>query len=448
MVHESPARGPLGVPDRGFGVAVTIIIGGQWGDEGKGKITDALAARASMVIRPNGSTNAGHTVQTKDGIFKFHLVPSGVLHPGCDCIIGAGVAIPPADLFNEIDDLTSRGIDLSRLFISDRANIIMPFHPLLDQLEEERRGTHSIGTTLKGNGPVYADKAGRRGVRVADLLDEKALVERLNLVVPEKNILLSSLYGAEPLDMQEMLEQFAAFGERLAPRVVASEMMVQDAIEAGRSILIEGAQAALLDIDYGTYPYVTSTSPTAAGACQGAGVGPTQVTSVVSVYKAYTTRVGAGPYPSELTDETGEQIRERGREFGTTTGRPRRTGWFDAIAARYSVRLNGVTHAAITKLDILDPLEEIRICVGYEFNGKRLNAPHAIADVYGQFTPIFESMPGWQSDTSELTDYDQLPTNAVRYIDRLEGLLGVPVSMVGLGPSREQLLWRRADLID
>ncbi len=427
-------------------MTVTIIIGGQWGDEGKGKITDALAANASMVIRPNGSTNAGHTVQTNDGVYKFHLVPSGVLYPGCDCVIGAGVAIPPADLLNEIDDLTSRGVDMSRLYISDRANIIMPFHPLLDQLEEERRGTHSIGTTLRGNGPAYADKAGRRGIRMADLIDEKSLIDRLNLVVPEKNILLSSLYGVKPFDMQELLEQFMAYGERLGPRVVASEMMVQDAIEAGRSILVEGAQAALLDIDYGTYPYVTSTSPTAAGACQGAGVGPTQVTSVVSVYKAYTTRVGAGPYPSELTDDVGDQLRERGREFGTTTGRPRRTGWFDGVAARYSARLNGVTHAAITKLDILDPLPEIRICTGYVLDGQPLRAPHAIADVYGRATPIYETLPGWQQDTSELSDYSQLPDNAKRYVDRLEEIMGVPVTMVGLGPSREQLLWRRDDL--
>jgi adenylosuccinate synthase len=433
------------VPDRRIGVAVTIIIGGQWGDEGKGKITDALAAHASMVIRPNGSTNAGHTVQTKDGIYKFHLVPSGVLYPDCDCVIGAGVAIPPADLLSEIADLEARGIDMSRLYISDRANIIMPFHPMLDQLEEKQRGTHSIGTTLRGNGPAYADKAGRRGIRVADLLDEKALVERLNLVVPEKNILLSSLYGAEPLDIQQLLEQFMSYGEQISSRVVVSEMMVQDAIDAGRSILVEGAQAALLDIDYGTYPYVTSTSPTAAGACQGAGVGPTQVSSVVSIYKAYTTRVGAGPYPSELTDETGDLLRERGHEFGTTTGRPRRTGWFDAVAARYSVRLNGVTHAAITKLDILDPLPEIQVCTGYELDGKPLTAPHAVAEVYGRVKPIFETLPGWQQDTSRLTKYAKLPPNARKYVDRLEEILEVPVTMVGLGPSREQLLWRRDD---
>lgn len=428
-------------------MAVTIIIGGQWGDEGKGKITDALAARASMVIRPNGSTNAGHTVQTKDCVYKFHLVPSGILYPDCDCVIGAGVAIPPDDLLNEIDELDSRGVDMARLYISDRAHVIMPFHPLLDQLEEERRGTHSIGTTLRGNGPAYADKAARRGVRMADLLDEKSLIERLNFVVPEKNILLSSLYGVKPFDLQEMLEQFMAYGERLGPRVVSSELMVQDAIEAGRSVLVEGAQAALLDIDYGTYPFVTSTSPTAAGACQGAGIGPTQVTSVVSVFKAYTTRVGAGPFPSELTDETGDQLRERGREFGTTTGRPRRTGWFDAVAARYSARLNGVTHAAITKLDILDPLPEIRICVGYELDGLRLAAPHAVAEVYGRVTPVFETVAGWRQDTSQLTDYSQLPVNAQRYVDRLEEVIGVPVTLVGLGPSREQLLWRRDDVL-
>jgi adenylosuccinate synthase len=332
---------------------------------------------------------------------------------------------------------------MSRLFISDRANIIMPFHPLQDQLEETQRGSHNIGTTLRGNGPAYADKAGRRGIRVADLLDERALVERLNLVVPEKNVMLTSLYNQPPLDIGELLEQFVAYGEKLAPRVVSAEMMAQDAIAEGKSIIIEGAQAAMLDIDYGTYPYVTSTSPTAAGACQGAGVGPTQVSNVISVYKAYTTRVGGGPYPTELDNETGELLRQRGAEFGTTTGRPRRTGWFDGVAARYTTRLNGVTHAAITKLDILDPLPEIKICVGYELDGQSVRAPHAVAEVYGRFTPIFETLPGWQEDTSKLSGYEQLPVNARRYIDRLEEVIGAPVVMIGLGPSREQLLWRQ-----
>jgi adenylosuccinate synthase len=425
-------------------VAVTIIIGGQWGDEAKGKITDAIAEHADMVIRPNGSTNAGHTVQIGDDIFKLHLVPAGILRPGCDCVIGAGVAIPPADLLQEIDDIESRGIDTSRLFISDRANIIMPFHPLQDQLEETQRGSHNIGTTLRGNGPAYADKAGRRGIRVADLLDERALIERLNLTIPEKNATLTTLYNQPPLDISQLLEQFAAYGEKLSPRVVQAEVMVQDAIEAGKSIIVEGAQAAMLDIDYGTYPYVTSTSPTASGACQGAGIGPTQVTNVISVYKAYTSRVGGGPYPTELLDATGELLRERGVEYGTTTGRPRRTGWFDGVAARYTTRLNGVTHAAVTKLDVLDTLPEIKICVGYELNGESVPAPHAVAEVYGQVKPIYETLPGWQEDTTACRSYDEFPENARQYIDRLEAVLGVPVVMLGVGPSREQLIWRKS----
>jgi adenylosuccinate synthase len=424
-------------------VAVTIIIGGQWGDEAKGKITDAIAEHAAMVIRPNGSTNAGHTVQIDDQVFKFHLVPAGILRSDCDCVIGAGVAIPPADLIQEIDELEARGIDTSRLYISDRANIIMPFHPLQDQLEEAQRGSHHIGTTLRGNGPAYADKAGRRGIRVADLLDESALVERLNLTIPEKNATLTTLYNQPALDISELLEQFAAFGEKLAPRVVQAEVVVQDAIEAGKSVIVEGAQAAMLDIDYGTYPYVTSTSPTAAGACQGAGIGPTQVTYVISVYKAYTTRVGGGPYPTELTEETGDLLRRRGAEYGTTTGRPRRTGWFDGVAARYTTRLNGVTHAAITKIDVLDTLPEIKICVGYELDGQPVRAPQAVAEVYGRVKAVYETLPGWQQDTSACRSYDEFPENARRYIDRLEAVIGVPVVMLGVGPARDQLLWRK-----
>jgi adenylosuccinate synthase len=424
-------------------VAVTIIIGGQWGDEAKGKITDAIAEHAAMVIRPNGSTNAGHTVQIGDEIFKFHLVPAGILRPDCDCVIGAGVAIPPADLIQEIDELEARGVDTSRLYISDRANIIMPFHPLQDKLEETQRGSHHIGTTLRGNGPAYADKAGRRGIRVADLLDESALVERLNLTIPETNATLTTLYNQPPLDISELLEQFAAYGEKLAPRVVQSEVIVQDAIEAGRSIIVEGAQAAMLDIDYGTYPYVTSTSPTASGACQGAGIGPTQVTNVISVYKAYTSRVGGGPYPTELVDANGELLRDRGVEYGTTTGRPRRTGWFDGVAARYTTRLNGVTHAAVTKIDVLDTLAEIKIGVGYELDGHEVRAPHAVAEVYGRVKPVYETLPGWQEDTTACRSYDEFPENARRYIDRLEAVIGVPVVMLGVGPKREQLLWRK-----
>lgn len=425
-------------------MAVTIIVGGQWGDEGKGKITDALAAEARMVIRPNGSTNAGHTVVTERGVFKFHLVPSGILYPDCDCVIGAGVAVSPPELIKEMDDLRGRGIDLSRLFLSDRANIVMPYHPLLDQLEEQRRGTRGIGTTLKGNGPAYTDKAARRGIRAADLLDERALVEKLQLILPEKNLLLREYYGVEPFDLRPILEEYVAFGETLAPLIVQAEVMVQDAIAAGKNVLIEGAQATLLDVDYGTYPYVTSSSPTAAGACQGAGVGPTQVNRVVAVYKAYTSRVGGGPFPTELHDSTGQLIRERGAEYGTTTGRPRRIGWFDAVAGRYAARLNGITEVAVSRLDILDPLEEIKICVGYRLDGRSLEAPPAVPETYARVEPVYETLPGWNVDTSAVTEWDQLPFGARRYVERIEELLAVPVSMIGIGPARKQILRRAA----
>ncbi len=421
---------------------VTIIIGGQWGDEGKGKITDALAANAQLVIRPNGSTNAGHTVITDSGVYKLHLVPSGILYPGCTCIIGAGVAVSLPELISEMDALRDRGLDLSRLYLSDRANVIMPYHPMLDQLEEEQRGTRSIGTTLRGNGPAYADKIARRGIRVADLLDAGTLTEKLSSVLREKNGVLKSLYGRDPVEVGPIVEQFSAWSEKLAPHIVQAETLVQDAILSGANVFIESAQATLLDIDYGTYPYVTSTSPTAAGACQGAGIGPTQVDDVVAVFKTYTTRVGAGPFPTELTGETSQLLRDRGAEYGTTTGRPRRTGWFDGIAARYAVRLNGVTQIAITKLDVLDTLEEIPVCIGYRLDGRQLGAPPASAAAYARVEPVYEILPGWQTDTSTVTRYDELPVAARSYVERIEEIVGAPVTMVGTGPARHQVLRR------
>lgn len=423
-------------------MSVSIVVGGQWGDEGKGKITDALAANADMVIRPNGSANAGHTVQTDAGIFKLHLVPSGILYPECECVIGAGVAIDPKLLIDEIEDLNQRGIDTGRLFISDRANVILPYHPLIDQLEERDRGEQSIGTTLRGNGPAYADKVGRRGLRVADMIDERTFVERLHLVLQEKNTLLSAIYGADPLDEREMLEAYAAYAERLAPYVVQSEVVVQEAIEAGKRIVVESAQAILLDVDYGTYPYVTSTSPTAAGACQGAGVGPTQVDRVIGVFKAYTTRVGGGPFPTEALDERGDLLRDRGKEFGTTTGRPRRTGWFDGPAARYAARINGIDEIALTKLDILDEVDEIPVCVGYTSDGEQVPAPLASALRYGEVEPVYEVLEGWRQDTSDARALRDLPIAAQRYIARLEQLMQTPITFVGVGPSRAQILER------
>ena len=420
-------------------MAVTIVLGGQWGDEGKGKIIDALAADANMVVRANGGANAGHTVVTDQGIFKFHLIPSGILHPDCSCLIGAGVVIDPETLFRELDQLHERGIDSSSLRVSNRCHLIMPYHPVLDKLEELRRGDDRIGTTQRGMGPCYADKAARRGIRVADIKDPEYLQRRLEPILREKNEILQAIYGLEPYDLIELAEQYAGYGERLAPHIADTEALVQDAILAGQSVLLEGAQAVMLDIDYGSYPFVTSSSPTAAGVCQGAGVGPTQVDRIVAVYKAYTTRVGAGAFPTELHDATGEHLRERGAEFGTTTGRPRRTGWFDAVLARYSARLNGVNEIALTKFDILDQLETIRICTGYRLDGVMVATPPARIEDYDRVEPVYEDMPGWMEDTSSTLSMDDLPVNARRYVERIEELVGAQVRFIGVGPHRRQI---------
>jgi len=428
---------------------VTIVLGGQWGDEGKGKITDALAASADVVVRPNGSTNAGHTVVTDDGVFKLHVIPSGILYPHCTCVIGAGVAVSPPDLLREIATLRERHARLGQLYLSDRAHVIMPYHPLLDAYEEARRGSAGIGTTLRGNGPAFTDKVARRGIRIADLLPgaEAVLRRKLELLLPEKNTLFVHLYGREPVDLDELLHEAQRWGEQLAPYVIAAEVFVQDAVAAGKHVIVEAAQGTMLDLDYGTYPYVTSSPPTAAGACQGAGIAPTQVDRVIGVFKAYTTRVGAGPFPTELHDDTGQLLRERGREYGTTTGRPRRVGWFDAVAARYTARLNGMTEAALTKLDMLDPLPEIRICTGYRLGDQLLSAPPARIDLYEAVEPVYETLPGWRADTSSATSFADLPVEARRYVERIEELIGVPITMIGIGPARRQIVWRHAEAL-
>ena len=426
---------------------VTIVLGGQWGDEGKGKIIDSIAGSADVVVRANGSANAGHTVVTDLGAFKFHLIPSGILHPGCLCLIGAGVALDPRQLLAEIAALKARGVDTGNLRVSSRCHLIMPYHPLQDRLEEASRGGDSIGTTQRGNGPCYADKAARRGIRLADVADPEHLVRRLTPVLAEKNALLTAVYGHEPFDLHQLAEQYAAYGEQLASYMVDSEIVVQDAIEAGATVVVEGAQASMLDIDYGTYPFVTSSSPTAAGVCQGAGVAPTQVDRVIGVYKAYTTRVGAGAFPTELLDATGDQLRERGVEYGTTTGRPRRTGWFDAVQARYSARLNGVREIALTKFDVLDGLPTVRVCAGYTLDGHPITAPPALVDDYARVEPLYENLPGWTQDTSDVESVDDLQPEAQAYVRRIEQLVGVAVRYVGTGPHRDQLLdgWVAAD---
>ncbi len=421
----------------------TIIMGGMWGDEGKGKLTDALASNADIVVRANGGSNAGHTVETDLGVFKLHLVPSGILHPGVICAIGAGVVIEPRTLITELDNLIARGIDVSNLRISDRAHIVMPWHPLIDKLEEQRREGEEIGTTLRGNGPAYADKVSRHGLRMADMRRLDGLRRKLAIELDARNQILQGVYGQEPLDFNRIYRDFVEYADRLVPYLTPTEVLVQDALENDRRVLVECAQAALLDIDYGTYPYVTSSSPTAAGACQGAGVAPTQVEKIIGVYKAYTTRVGAGPMPAELKDETGELIRRRGNEYGTTTGRPRRTGWYDAVAARHTRRLNGVTDIALTLLDVLDPFPEISLCTAYEGpEGEFTHLPALIEDLEG-VEPVWARIAGWQEDITRVRSYDELPAQARAYLATIESLTGAPITFIGVGPAREALIDRR-----
>lgn len=420
----------------------TIIMGGQWGDEGKGKLTDALAAQANAVVRANGGSNAGHTIETEQGVFKLHLVPSGILNPECTCIVGAGVVIEPASLVAEMDELRSRGISLSKLRISDRAHVVLPYHPTLDRLEETARADDEIGTTGRGNGPAYADKVARRGIRIADLLDDTTLLRKLTREIADKNRVLTRVYGQPELSLSETYHHLVHHGKTLAEHVVASEVLVQELLDSGGDVLIECAQGAMLDVDYGTYPYVTSSSPTAAGACQGAGVAPMQVDRIVAVFKAYSTRVGSGPLPTELHDDTGETIRERGREYGTTTGRPRRTGWFDAVAGRYITRLNGVTEVALTLLDVLDTFDEIKVCTSYRLNDVELSYLPAREDLLGQIIPVYTSLPGWQQDTTGVRDISELPAAARDYVEFIESAIGASITMIGVGPERSQLVAR------
>lgn len=416
-----------------------LVMGGQWGDEAKGKIIDALGERAAVVVRATGGNNAGHTVRNPLGEFKMHLIPCGIFHPQALSIIGNGVVLNPQGLLDEMQMLRNAGIDLARLRISDRAHIVMPYHALLDGIEERARGASAIGTTGRGIGPAYADRASRTGVRVADLQDEQLLHDKITGLVASKNRLLT-LYGAPTVDAAQVLEECYAFAEQIEPYIAPTEILVQDALAAGQEVLVEGAQAALLDLDFGTYPYVTSSFPTAAGSCAGAGIAPTQVAETLGVFKAYSTRVGSGPLPTELTDATGDRIRERGNEYGTTTGRPRRCGWFDAIAGRYVVRLNDISRIALTLLDVLDDFATVKICTGYRVDGEILPYPPAREDVWGRVEPVFEQLPGWCADTSGARTLDALPTNARRYVERVQELVGTPVAMIGVGPWREQLI--------
>jgi adenylosuccinate synthase len=421
---------------------VTVVLGGQWGDEGKGQIVDTLAKDVAIVARATGGSNAGHTVINEQGTFAVHLIPSGIFTPGTTCVLGNGMVIGPQTLLNEMDALAAEGIDLSNLHISDKAHLVMPYHPMLDALEEERRGEAAIGTTRRGIGPAYMDKMARSGIRVADLLDEEALRNRLSFLLPYRNDQLVKIFGAQPLEMEPLVREMLGYGERLRPYVTQTEILLQDALDAGKHVLIEGAQASLLDTDVGTYPFVTSSSPTAAGACLGTGIAPSQVGTVLGVFKAYCSRVGSGPMPSELTDATGDRIRDLGREYGTTTGRPRRTGWFDAVAARYVVRLNGISRVALTGIGVLGAFETLKVCTAYRIGGEVVRTIPTLAEEYARAEPVFEEWPGWQADTAEAKTEGDLPAAARAYIARLEELLGAEIVLVGVGRERRQLVRR------
>ena len=428
---------------------VIILVGGQWGDEGKGKVIDYLAAKADMVIRSQGGNNAGHTVITEHGEFKFQLIPSGILYPGCKCIIGNGVVVDPIVLLREISQLRERGIEPANLVVSERAHMVMRYHPLFDQLEEEARGDDRLGTTWRGIGPAYADKIRRIGFRIGDLQKEAFMRKKLAYVVGQvKNPILTKLYGKDAYDWESMLEEYMGYAAQLDPYIQDTFPLIQDALDRGSNILLEGAQATMLDLDFGTYPYVTSSNPTAGGALTGSGIPPTKVDLTIGVFKAYTSRVGYGPFPSEILDEVGDQIRERGHEFGTVTGRARRIGWFDSAVARYAARVNGVGCAALMRLDILDDQPLLKICTGYEFRGSRFDHPLANISHYKHCSPIYEEMPGWQTEIGAIGCWDDLPRQCRDYIDRVGELMGVEVELAGTGPRRDQFVTRGRKLFD
>ncbi len=421
-------------------MANVIVIGAQWGDEGKGKITDLLSGSADVVVRYQGGVNAGHTIVFQGRTFKLHLIPSGILYPDTDCMIGCGTVIDPKVLIEELDQLEQLNIPTGNLLISENAHVTMPYHRLIDQASEDRRGNHKIGTTGRGIGPTYADKSERIGIRVLDLMEPQGLRQQLLWTINYKNVILEKLYNLPPLDPEQVIAQYLEYAERLRPYVVDTSLRIYDAIQRRLNILFEGAQGTLLDLDHGTYPYVTSSNPVAGGACVGTGVGPTMIDRVIGVAKAYTTRVGEGPFPTELNGKVGELLCDRGVEFGTTTGRKRRCGWFDAVIGRYAVRINGMDCLAITKLDVLDELEEINVCVAYEIDGQRSQNFPSNARRFARCRPIYKTLSGWQQSTAHCRSLEDLPRQALDYLKFLAELMEVPIAIVSLGPSRDQTI--------
>jgi len=420
-----------------------VIVGAQWGDEGKGKITDLLAERAGAVVRFQGGNNAGHTIVRGDVEWKLHLIPSGILYPGKRCVIGNGVVIDPQVLLDEIDGLQARGVDCGKLLVSANAHLIMPYHRALDKVTERYLGSARIGTTGRGIGPAYGDKIARMGIRVQDLFDPGILRKKLDLVLREKNQVLSKVYNRRGIDPEACAAEYERYAERLAPYVADTGLALGQALDQGQVVLLEGAQANMLDVDHGTYPFVTSSSPTAGGACAGSGIGPTRISDVIGIVKAYTTRVGEGPFPTELRDATGEWLRKSGAEYGVTTGRPRRCGWFDAVIVRYATRVNGITGYFLTKLDVLSGLEQVPVCVAYQVDGVRQDQIPMTQTEFHHAVPVYEYLDGWAEDISKAQTFDDLPANARAYIRALEEMIGAPISAVGVGPRRDQTLQLR-----
>ena len=419
-------------------MANVVVVGMQWGDEAKGKVVDYLGQHADYVVRYNGGNNAGHTVVVGNEVYKFHTVPVGTLHKNVTAIITDGVVLDPKVFCEEIEGLKGRGIDANRVKISPNAHVIMPYHRLFDSLEEGRKGDKKIGTTGRGIGPCYADKVSRTGIRIIDLVNPERFRKRLKDCLDYKNEIITKVFGAEPLDETAIYEEYCGYANTIAPFVADTYRILFDASQACANIVFEGAHATLLDIDFGTYPFVTSSHCVAGGATIGTGVSPTMIDRVIGVAKAYTTRVGGGPCPTELENEVGDKIRERGHEYGTTTGRPRRCGWFDAVAVRYSAAVNGATCIAVTLLDVLSTFETVKICTHYDVDGKQVRAFPADAETLAKAVPVYEELPGWSEDISKVQSFNDLPKNAKKYVARIAELVEAPVCMVGVGPRRDQ----------
>ena len=419
-------------------MSTVVVVGTQWGDEGKGKITDFLAEKSEVVARYSGGNNAGHTIVINGKKFKLHLLPSGILYEDKICVVGNGMVIDPKALVEEIAYIQSYGVKTDNLRISDRAHIIMPYHIKLDMMEEERKGANKIGTTGKGIGPAYMDKTARIGIRMADFLDEEIFEEKLRRNLVEKNRLFEKFYETEGFDADTLLEEYAEYRKIIAPYVTDTSVVLNDTIDQGKRVLFEGAQGVMLDLDQGTYPYVTSSNPVAGGVTIGSGVGPTKIHHVIGVAKAYTTRVGDGPFPTELHDEIGHQIREVGNEYGTTTGRPRRVGWFDSVVVRHARRVSGITELSLNSIDVLTGIPTLKICVAYQYNGEVIENYPANLNILSKCEPIYEELPGWTEDITGVRNLNDLPINARHYIERISQLTGIPIAIFSVGPNREQ----------